>query len=89
MKGSSGNNRRSTYSGRKLPASSRETPSVVWVRSFVPNEKNSASTASWSATMAARGSSIMVPNLNRRSSSQRILWRTAGISPSGKRPVDM
>ena len=31
---------------RNLPsASSRENPSVVWVRSFVPNEKKSASAA--------------------------------------------
>ena len=47
--------------GRKLPASSRESPMVVWVRSLVPKEKNSASSAISSAVSAARGSSIMVP----------------------------
>ncbi len=36
-------------------------PSVVWVRSFVPNEKNSAASAISAARRAARGSSIMVP----------------------------
>src|SRR2546422_5266922 len=37
------------------------SPKVVWVRSFVPKEKNSASLAISSAVSAARGSSIMVP----------------------------
>ena len=41
--------------------SSRLKPNVIWVRSFVPNEKNSASSAIWSAVRAARGTSIMVP----------------------------
>src|ERR1019366_1967700 len=53
----------STYAGRNLPASSRERPMVAWVRSFVPNEKNSAGTASSPAIRAARGSSIIVPNV--------------------------
>ena len=52
---------RVTYSGRNLPASSREKPKVSWVRSLVPNEKNSASRATWPAVTAARGTSIMVP----------------------------
>ena len=43
------------------PASSRESPSVVCVRSLVPNEKKSACSAIWSAHSAARGSSIIVP----------------------------
>ena len=47
---------------RNLPsASSREMPSVVCVRSFVPNEKKSAYSAISSARSAARGSSIIVP----------------------------
>ena len=41
--------------------SSRENPNVIWVRSLVPNEKNSATPAIASATSAARGVSIMVP----------------------------
>ncbi len=41
--------------------SSRLKPNVICVRSFVPNEKNSASAAIWSAVRAARGSSIIVP----------------------------
>ena len=52
---------RCRYSGRNLPASSRENPNVSWVRSLVPNEKNSASSAIRSAVMAARGTSIIVP----------------------------
>src|SRR5258708_20370621 len=44
-------------------ASSREKPNVVWVRSLVPKEKNSASCAISPAVSAARGISIMVPNL--------------------------
>ena len=43
------------------PMSSREKPKVIWVRSLVPNEKNSASSAIWSAVKAARGISIIVP----------------------------
>ena len=44
-------------------ASSRENPNVVCVRSFVPKEKNSASSAISPAVSAARGISIIVPNL--------------------------
>ena len=36
---------------------------VVWVRSFVPKEKNWAYSAISSAVRAARGISIIVPNL--------------------------
>jgi len=36
-------------------------PNVVWVRSFVPNEKKSATSAISPAARAARGSSIIVP----------------------------
>ena len=43
------------------PMSSREKPKVIWVRSLVPKEKNSASSAIWSAVSAARGISIIVP----------------------------
>jgi hypothetical protein len=46
---------------RNDAASSRLMPKVVWVRSLVPNEKNSALWAISSAISAARGSSIMVP----------------------------
>ena len=47
---------------RNLPsASSRENPSAVCVRSFVPNEKKSACRAISSARTQARGSSIIVP----------------------------
>ncbi len=49
------------YGGRNLPESSRDMPSVVWVRSLVPNEKNWASAPISSAVRAARGISIMVP----------------------------
>ncbi len=41
--------------------SSRLNPKVIWVRSFVPKEKKSASSAISPATRAARGVSIMVP----------------------------
>ena len=44
-------------------ASSRENPNVVCVRSLVPKEKNSASDAISPAVSAARGISIIVPNL--------------------------
>jgi len=44
-------------------ASSRENEKVAWVRSLVPNEKNSASSARFSARMQARTTSIIVPNL--------------------------
>ena len=45
------------------PESSRLMPSVVCVRSFVPKEKNSASSAILSAVAQARGISIIVPTL--------------------------
>ncbi len=38
-------------------------PSVVWVRSFVPKEKNSALLAISSAVTQARGISIIVPTM--------------------------
>ena len=40
-----------------------EIPSVICVRSFVPNEKNSATSAIWLAVTAARGTSIIVPTI--------------------------
>ena len=43
--------------------SSRLKPKVIWVRSLVPKLKNSATSAIWLATRAARGISIIVPNL--------------------------
>ena len=43
--------------------SSRENPSVVWVRSLVPKEKKSAWWAIRSASVQARGSSIIVPTV--------------------------
>jgi hypothetical protein len=46
---------------RKRAASSRLTPSVIWVRSFVPKLKNSATAAIASAVTAPRGTSIIVP----------------------------
>ena len=50
-------------SGEKNDAStsSREKPQVIWVRSLVPKEKNSAASAIWPAVSAARGTSIIVP----------------------------
>ena len=55
------------YMGRNLfSASSREKEKVAWVRSLVPKEKNSASSARLSARMQARTTSIMVPNLKSR-----------------------
>jgi len=47
--------------GVKLPMSSLEKPNPIWVRSFVPKEKNSASAAILSAVNAALGISIIVP----------------------------
>ncbi|OPZ91221.1 MAG: hypothetical protein BWY73_01145 [candidate division TA06 bacterium ADurb.Bin417] len=41
--------------------SSRLKPKPIWVRSLVPNEKNSAVSAIRSASRAARGISIIVP----------------------------
>ena len=41
--------------------SSRQKPQVIWVRSLVPKEKNSAAFAISCAVTAARGSSIIVP----------------------------
>ena len=48
-------------SARNLPASSRVKPKVIWVRSLVPKEKNSASLAISSAVRAARGSRSWCP----------------------------
>ncbi len=53
--GSCGKMPRSTYSRRNLPASSRENPKVICVRSFVPKEKNCASAAMSSAVRARAG----------------------------------
>src|SRR5206468_4240337 len=57
--GLAGTSLRSSYRPRNLPMSSRENPKAVWVRSLVPKEKNSATSAISPATRAARGSSIM------------------------------
>ena len=46
---------------KRPSTSSRENPNVIWVRSLVPNEKNSATSAISPATSAARGVSIIVP----------------------------
>ena len=46
-----------------MPASSLEKPNVICVKSFVPNEKNSAVSAISPANRAARGISIIVPTL--------------------------
>ena len=55
----------SLYIGRNLfSASSRENEKVAWVRSLVPKEKNSASSARLPARMQERTTSIMEPNLN-------------------------
>ena len=43
------------------PMSSREKPKVIWVRSLVPKEKNSAPVATSPAVSAARGTSIIGP----------------------------
>ena len=52
----------SMYLLKNAPStSSREKPQVIWVRSFVPKEKNSALPAIGPAFSAARGTSIMVP----------------------------
>ena len=63
--------------------SSRENPKAVWVRSLVPKEKNSATSAISPATRAARGSSIIVPHSTWSSwpASLRI-WRATGSSSS-------
>src|SRR5579885_1393951 len=61
---SPGSSRPSTYFSRNLPsASSRLMPKVVCVRSLVPKLKKSATSAICPAVSAARGSSIIVPNL--------------------------
>ena len=53
---------RSRYCEKNAPStSSREKPQPIWVRSLVPNEKNSAASAIWPAVSAARGTSIIVP----------------------------
>ena len=49
--------------GRNFPASSRDRPNTVCVRSLVPKLKKSATSAILSAISAARGSSIIVPTL--------------------------
>ena len=49
--------------------SSRLKPNVIWVRSLVPNEKKSATSAISSARMAARGVSIIVPIFTSRRAS--------------------
>ena len=46
---------------KRPSTSSRENPNVIWVRSLVPKEKNSATSAISSATSAARGVSTIVP----------------------------
>ena len=46
---------------KNLPASSRENPNVIWVKSLVPKQKKSASVAISSAVRAALGISIIVP----------------------------
>ena len=52
----------SRYAGIiRLSTSSRLNPNVIWVRSFVPKLKKSATSASSSARRAARGVSIIVP----------------------------
>jgi hypothetical protein len=50
-------------SGRNFPASSRDRPNTVCVRSLVPKLKKSATSAILSASSAARGSSIIVPTV--------------------------
>lgn len=52
-----------TYSLMNLLASSLENHKVICVRSFVPNEKNSAVSATLSAVSAPLGTSIIVPSL--------------------------
>ena len=53
-----------TYSFKNFPASSLEIPAPIWVKSFVPKEKNSAPASTiLSATIVALGTSIMVPTL--------------------------
>ena len=49
------------YADSTRGTSSRDRPKVVWVRSFVPNEKNSAVFAISPAVIAPRGTSIIVP----------------------------
>ena len=62
--GSWGKMPRRRYSGRKRPASSRDRPSAIWVKSLVPKEKKSATSAISPAVIAARGTSIIVPTVN-------------------------
>ena len=53
--------------------SSRLNPNTIWVRSLVPNEKKSATSAMSSPRTAARGVSIIVPivtSIARRPSGQ-------------------
>ncbi len=50
------------YGEKNAPStSSRENAQVIWVRSLVPKEKNSADLAMSPAVTAARGTSIIVP----------------------------
>ena len=50
------------YFGKNAAStSSREKPQVIWVRSFVPKEKNSALRAIEPAVSAPLGTSIIVP----------------------------
>ena len=46
---------------KRPSTSSRENPNVICVRSLVPNEKNSATSAISPASSAARGVSTIVP----------------------------
>ena len=62
--------------------SSREKPSAVWVRSFVPKEKKSAYSAIASAKKQARGSSIIVPT---RKSSPWVSPASAALSSTSAR----
>mmetsp|Transcript_3411 Transcript_3411/g.21298 ORF Transcript_3411/g.21298 Transcript_3411/m.21298 type:complete len:276 (+) Transcript_3411:1451-2278(+) len=64
------------YDGRNLFTSSLEYPNVIWVKSFVPKEKNSACSAISSATRAALGTSIIVPT------------RYATLTPSSEQTLD-
>ena len=60
--------------------SSRLKPNVICVRSLVPNEKNSAAFAIWSASRHARGISIIVPY--RHSISTPVCFRTSSWTRS-------
>ena len=64
--------------------SSLEKPHVVWVRSLVPKEKNSAASATRYAVSAARGSSIMVP-IGMSSSTPSLSRTSARIASASSR----